>query len=243
MQEFSYSPFLSDGTINFDASQVMFEISWQRPQDYDIATGLADPYRGAQLEARQPLQSNIYRAYKVVSEFKQGRFEQNIEGTLFSFPIPSCKNTVAAKAAPDQSDAETARLARQNAAAQQAVNTRPQSTDPANQTAAVEARTGKKNTSTAGAGRGSADAYKSLLPGAARPFIPGTNSQVNQAAATAAVASGASTLLPGRPPTSNGQVVGPAFNPGPRTTPGRLNINLADQALFRNNPQTGAREN
>jgi hypothetical protein len=78
---------------------------------------------------------------------------------------------------------------------------------------------------------------------ATRPFIPGNSSQANKAAATAAVATGASTLLPGRPPTSNGQVVGPAFNPGPRTTPGRLNINLADQAIFTNNPQKGAREN
>jgi hypothetical protein len=78
---------------------------------------------------------------------------------------------------------------------------------------------------------------------AARPFIPGNNSQVNRAAATAAVATGASTLLPGRPPTSNGQVVGPAFNSGFGTAPGRLNINLQDQTLFRNNPQTGSREN
>ena len=243
VQDFSYAPFLSDGTINFDASQVLFEISWQRPNDYDIATGLADPYQSAQLEARQPLQSNIYHAFKVVSEFKQGKFEQTIDGGLFMFPIPSGKNTVAGKTAPDQSDAETARLTRQNAATQPAINTRPKSTDPANQTAAVEARTGKKNTSQAGPGRGSADAYKSLLPGAARPFIPGSSSQVNQAAATAAVATGNSTLLPGKPPSSNGQVVGPAFNSGPSTTPGRLNINLADQAIFRNNPQKGARDN
>jgi hypothetical protein len=245
VQDFSYAPFLPDGTINFDASQVLFEIAWQRPQDYDIATGLADPYKGAQLEARQPLQSNIYHAIKCVSEFKQGKFEQTLDGTLFMFPIPSGKNTAAGTVptGPDQSAAETARLARQNAAAQQAINTRPRPTDPANQTAAVEARTGKKNTSTAGAGRGSADAYKSQLPGAARPFIPGNSSQANKAAATAAVATGASTLLPGKPPFSNGQVVGPAFNPGPRTTPGRLNINLADQAIFTNNPQKGAREN
>jgi hypothetical protein len=245
VQDFSYAPFLPDGTINFDATQVLFEIAWQRPQDYDIATGLADPYRGAQLEARQPLQSNIYHAIKCVSEFKQGKFEQTLDGLLFMFPIPSGKNTAAGTVptGPDQSAAEDARLARQNAAAQKAINTRPRSTDPANQTAAVEARTGKKNTSQAGAGRGSADAYKSQLPGAARPFIPGNSSQVNKAAATAAVATGASTLLPGRPPVSNGQVVGPAFNSGPRTTPGRLNINLADQALFTNNPQPGARDN
>jgi hypothetical protein len=175
VQDFSYAPFLPDGTINFDASQVLFEIAWQRPQDYDIATGLADPYQGAQLEARQPLQSNIYHAFKVVSEFKQGKFEQTLDGGLFMFPIPSGTNTAASKTAPDQSDAEFARLTRQNAAAQQAINTRPRSTDPANQTAAVEARLGKKLTSQAGAGRGSADAYKSQLIGAIKPFIPGSS--------------------------------------------------------------------
>ena len=246
VQDFSYAPFFPDGTINFDAQQVLFEIAWQRPQDYDIATGLADPYRGAQPEARQPLQSNIYHAIKVVSEFKQGKFEQTIDGVLFMFPIPSGKNTAigTVPTGPDQSAAETARLAAAAAAAaKKPINTRPKPRDPANQTAAVEARTGKKNTSTAGAGRGSADAYKSQLIGAAKPFIPGNSSQVNKAAATAALATGASTLLPGRPPVSNGQVVGSAFNPGPGTTPGRLNINLADQALFRNNPQKGARDN
>jgi len=244
VEDFSYSPFFADGTINFDAQQVLFEIAWQRPYDYDIATGLADPYQGAKLEARQPLQSNIYHCVKVVSEFKQGKFEQTLDGSLFMFPIPSGRNTAAGTVptGPDQSAAETARLARQNAQ-KKPINTRPKPVDPANQTAAVEARTGKKNTSNAGAGRGSADAYKSQLIGAARPFIPGDGSQVNKAAATAAVATGASTLLPGKPPVSNGQVVGPAFNRGPGTVPGRLNINLADQALFRNNPQKGARDN
>jgi hypothetical protein len=242
VQDFSYAPFLSDGTINFDASQVMFEIAWQRPQDYDIATGLADPYRGAQLEARQPLQSNVYIAYKVVSEFKQGKFEQNIEGTLFSFPIPSGKNTVAAAAAPDQSAAETAKLAQRAAAAQQAIDTRPKSTDPANPGQRLDAVNNANGAATPSARQ--TDALRNASrKAAAIPFIPGNNSQVNQAAATAAVATGASTLLPGKPPSSNGQVVGPAFNSGPRTTPGRLNINLADQAIFRNNPQKGARDN
>lgn len=123
-QEFGYSPFLPDGTINFDASQVMFEIAWQRPEDYDLNTGLADPYARPGNEARQPLQSTIYRAYKVVSEFKSGKFEQLLEGTLFMFPVPSGKNTAAAT--PDQSAAEDSRLARQNAqAAVTRTNTAP----------------------------------------------------------------------------------------------------------------------
>jgi hypothetical protein len=245
VQDFSYAPFLPDGTINFDASQVLFEIAWQRPKDYDIATGLADPYQGAQLEARQPLQSNIYHAIKCVSEFKQGKFEQTLDGTLFMFPIPSGKNTAAGTVptGPDQSAAETARLARQNAAAQQAINTRPRSTDPANPGQRLAAVNNANGAATPSARQTDALRNASRKAAATRPFIPGNSSQANKAAATAAVATGASTLLPGKPPFSNGQVVGPAFNPGPGTTPGRLNINLADQAIFRNNPQKGARDN
>lgn len=129
--EFGYSAFLPDGTINFDASQVMFEIAWQRPEDYNLSTGLADPYARPGNQARQPQQSNVYKAYKVVSEFKSGKFEQTIEGSLYYFPIPSGKNTVAS--APNQSAAEDARLARQN---EQATATRTNTAPATDSTAA-----------------------------------------------------------------------------------------------------------
>jgi hypothetical protein len=93
-KEFSYSPFFPDGTINFDAEQVMFEISWQRPKDYDITTGLADPYAGGNAKDRLPIQSTVYQATRVISEFRQGKFEQTIEGSLFMFPKPDGTNTV-----------------------------------------------------------------------------------------------------------------------------------------------------
>jgi hypothetical protein len=93
-KEFSFSPFFPDGTINFDAEHVMFEISWQRPKDYDINTGLADPYAGGNAKDRLPIQSTVYQATRVVSEFRQGKFEQTIEGSLFMFPKPDGTNTV-----------------------------------------------------------------------------------------------------------------------------------------------------
>jgi hypothetical protein len=93
-KEFSFSPFFPDGTINFDAEQVMFEISWQRPKDYDINTGLADPYAGGNNKDRLPIQSTVYQATRVISEFRQGKFEQTIEGSLFMFPKPDGTNTV-----------------------------------------------------------------------------------------------------------------------------------------------------
>jgi hypothetical protein len=245
VQDFSYAPFLPDGTINFDSTQVLFEIAWQRPQDYDIATGLADPYRGAQPEARQPLQSNIYHAIKCVSEFKQGKFEQTLDGLLFMFPIPSGKNTAATAGNPNGAqDGDQGRpvpLPRPNSGSSYTGGVGNATNDPTNRAAAIN-----NNNGAASASANQTDALRSASRASAaatRPFILGNSSQVNKAAATAAVATGASTLLPGKPPVSNGQVVGPAFNSGPRTTPGRLNINLADQALFTNNPQKGARDN
>lgn len=102
-KNFEYRGFLPDGTINFDSSQVMFEIAWQRPEDYNINTGLADPYSGAysgneNLE-RQAIQSYVYQARKCVSEFRQGRFEQTIEGSLYNFPVPQQQNTATAQPA------------------------------------------------------------------------------------------------------------------------------------------------
>jgi hypothetical protein len=95
-KNFNYSGFLPDGTINFDSQQVLFEIAWQRPQDYSLATGLADPYANVG-GLREPIQSNIYHARKCISEFRQGKFEQTIEGALYSWPIPSGQNTPATR--------------------------------------------------------------------------------------------------------------------------------------------------
>ena len=91
---FSTEPFNADGTINFDAQDVLFEIAWQRPEDYSQDTGLADPYARTQtsFRDRQPIQSVIYRARKCTSYFNQGRFEQDLEGTLYWFPLPDGRN-------------------------------------------------------------------------------------------------------------------------------------------------------
>ena len=89
-QNFEFSAFLPDGTINFDARQIMFEVAWQRPQDYNLNTGLADPYAGS--SKRQPVQSRVYTASKVTSEFRQGSFTQYLEGLLYYFMKPNATN-------------------------------------------------------------------------------------------------------------------------------------------------------
>jgi hypothetical protein len=92
--------FGEDGSISFETGDVLFEVVWQRPEDYDLGTGVADPYSGGYSgranKTREPIQSRVYQAVKVVSEFRQGAFYQTLEGTLYQFPLPSKKNTVQA---------------------------------------------------------------------------------------------------------------------------------------------------
>jgi hypothetical protein len=78
--------FLPDGTINFDAEQILFEVTWNRPEDYDITTGLSTP------NGKKPPISRVYLATGVTSEFRQGKFEQTINGNLHNFPKPDGSN-------------------------------------------------------------------------------------------------------------------------------------------------------
>jgi hypothetical protein len=114
-EEFSASPFLPDGSINMDSHQILFEISWQKPEDYNLETGLADPYGRTQSLTgnRQPIQSVVWMAQRVVSEFKQGKFTQTLYGRLYPYRKPDGKNaaTKAKKGA-----ATTDERGRQNAA-------------------------------------------------------------------------------------------------------------------------------
>jgi len=99
--------FEPDGTVSFDSQDILFEIVWQRPEDYDLNTGQADPYArtAANGQARQPLQSRVYICTKVTSEFKNGSFEQTLDGSLYLFPKPDKSNTAdpAAAASADAS--------------------------------------------------------------------------------------------------------------------------------------------
>lgn len=211
-QEFGYSAFLPDGTINFDASQVMFEIAWQRPEDYNLSTGLADPYARPGNQARQPQQSNVYQCVKVVSEFKAGKFEQTLEGALFMFPIPSGKNTAATAGNPNGAqDGEQGRQlpgvdakGRQNAAA-----------DPrtlANRTAAINNNNGANSASasTTDALRNRSRSAAAAARRSGTPVVPAaTTSQSSPQSAPTATATAASLtpLPPARPVVSNGQTL------------------------------------
>lgn len=87
---FNFSPFNADGGINYDSQEVVFAIQWNRPQDYNFETGIADvsannvtgtPAIGM-TSGSQPQESFAYTAIKVKNTFSKGRFEQEIEGRL-----------------------------------------------------------------------------------------------------------------------------------------------------------------
>lgn len=90
-----FKPFLADGTINFDAQQIMFEIAYNTPRDYNLATGLAQPSADtlnstAQLDqvtkTPGPAQvSRIYIAKECTSVLERGKFIQNLKGTLMLY--------------------------------------------------------------------------------------------------------------------------------------------------------------
>jgi hypothetical protein len=245
-QEFGYSAFLPDGTINFDASQVMFEIAWQRPEDYNLSTGLADPYARPGNEARQPQQSNVYHCVRVVSEFKAGKFEQTLEGALFQFPIPSGKNTAATAGNPNgaQNGAQGRQLpgvdarGRQNAAADPRTLT--------NRTAAIN-----NNNGAASASARLTDALRSRSRSAAAaagksgtPVAPAatTNQSSPQSAPTAtATAASLTPLPPARPVVSNGQTFLGSLN---TAVASRLPPNVAarTQGAAPSVPQQGQRD-
>jgi len=112
------SGFLPDGSIAFDNQDILYEVAWQRPEDYDLDTGLADPYSQTQKKYnnRTALQSRVYVCKGVVSEFNKGRFEQTLDGVLYQFPTPKKTNTAnpaaaaAANSTADQSRATDPRF-------------------------------------------------------------------------------------------------------------------------------------
>ena len=101
------TPFLPDGTINFVEGQVMFEIVWQRPGTYDLATGLQDPYASQERQTgtREAIQSVVYNAKQVTSTFRGGKFEQQLEGFYYQYPKPDGTNAITKPAKTDDNAA------------------------------------------------------------------------------------------------------------------------------------------
>jgi hypothetical protein len=75
---FTFKPFNADGAINYDSQAVIFDISWNQPQDYDFSVGIMN-VNNQQGRARQ---NYTYTAVSCKNFFSKGRFEQELEGKL-----------------------------------------------------------------------------------------------------------------------------------------------------------------
>jgi len=104
------SPFAPDGSVNYDSSEVLFELRFNPVQDYDLATGLSNvyennreiSYQGANSkleEANVAQESLVWAATTVTSMFKDGQFTQRLQGIYRDFN--------SAKNAPINPQAET----------------------------------------------------------------------------------------------------------------------------------------
>ena len=239
--------FLADGTISFDSAQVLYEIAWQRPEDYNIQTGLADPYAKTSKKygEREPLQSNIYHALKVISEFRSGRFEQTIEGSLYLYSKPQASITV--RIGENQSGAETNRLA---SAGNPQAQTASQATAAANTGENLTAfGSGKSNPSLTSAA--AADTGTTLAPSVTTITQIGSSDSPEVAAAQSA-ANSVPDIVPIQPAkevTSNGQTVGVGgFGFGFGTRPsnvlpsGRTTLNELQAGAQNTEPQLTRRE-
>jgi len=85
-------PFMHDGSINYDASEVLFSVNYNTNVDYDLKTGVADVGNknyGRNLgsgESGLSRMSLVYRANTITTNLSDGKFTQLLEGTLMQFP-------------------------------------------------------------------------------------------------------------------------------------------------------------
>jgi hypothetical protein len=86
---FSTTPFNPDGSINFEAGQILFEILINTPGDYNLNTGLIDPNRRETVFQTQlpgsNRQSYVYVTNECISDFNKGKFTQTLKGTLLTY--------------------------------------------------------------------------------------------------------------------------------------------------------------
>jgi hypothetical protein len=94
-KNFNFGGFLTDGTINYDSQQILFEVLFNTPSDYNLNTGLMDPNVPASTSATnttvatgQPganRKSFIFLAKEVMSEFVKGKFTQTLKGVKINY--------------------------------------------------------------------------------------------------------------------------------------------------------------
>ena len=198
-QNLLYDAFLPDGTINSESQQVLFRLGWNSPVDYDLDTGIMDAttknVNRTATDAGEPQQSFVYLATECTSHFSRGKFEQDLIGVLQTYPIPQ-KNKIDAERTSASAFSEPSAFARG-----------PDQSDAETrrlQAASNQARFGGKTWS-------DRQQQAATTMKTARREQMGINS--GPLATDSLAAEGFTTTPADAPPTSGGQVVGPAATP------------------------------
>lgn len=85
---FSFSAFNSDDGINYDAQEVVFSVTFNQPEDYNLNTGLVEVAGNFKKDNGEngrnyPAQKQVYRAATVKHTFSRGSFTQELKGMLY----------------------------------------------------------------------------------------------------------------------------------------------------------------
>lgn len=90
---FSLAQNMPDGSVNADASEILYELRFNPVADYDISTGLAKvnanntAYSQSTGERNLPSESSVFSAHTVWSMFKGGKFTQRLAGNIKNFDL------------------------------------------------------------------------------------------------------------------------------------------------------------
>lgn len=114
-REIILTPTLPDGSLNFDASEVLYELRFNPVNDYDLGTGLTPVYQNnvtySQVtgETNLPQESIVWAAATVESYFTEGKFTQKVRGTIrdFAGAVNKINGTSAKDAANPESNVKT----------------------------------------------------------------------------------------------------------------------------------------
>jgi hypothetical protein len=79
-------PFTPEGSINFDAGEIVFTMAWNNPTDYNLDTGLMNINQVGNnpdgTPKNLPQTAVAFKAISINSTFSRGKFEQEITGML-----------------------------------------------------------------------------------------------------------------------------------------------------------------
>jgi hypothetical protein len=193
----------------------------------------------------------VYLCTKVLSEFKSGRFEQTLEGTLYNFTIPKKTNAANPAAAasstapaanandPNQSSAETQRLA--NAGNPGTTRPSPSTSPSSNQSAAETQRLANAGSaSTLGATQNSAatrepsvstgGAGAATAPDLANTGVSGSGTNQQTPAGAAAPATDSSGSVVGTPTAVGSTPLKIADNTSPDSPTNPANQQIAKES-------------